>query len=627
MCGIAGYVLREGAADADLVRAMCDRIRHRGPDDEGYYVEGGTALGMRRLSIIDLATGHQPISNEDGSVWVVFNGEIYNYQELRRDLEARGHQFKTQSDTETLVHLYEEEGPQGAARLRGMFAYALWDARRRRLTIARDRFGKKPLYYAALPGGLYFGSELKCLWRAGAPLDLDEEAMRLYFLFGFIPDPYSAFRAIRKLPGGCWMTYEPGGDVRREVYWTPPVAAAGVAPGLDEAQSRARLREIFDEAVRVRMIADVPLGAFLSGGLDSGSVVASMARQSDAPVKTFSIGFEEAGFNELEAAALVAKRYRTEHHEILVRPNSIDLVSRLVRHFGEPFGDSSAIPTFIVSEFAAQHVKVALSGDGGDEMFAGYDRYKEVLKLRALSRAPRALKRFVSWIADRLPYSAYGKNYLHMLSRSSEMLRYIEGNSAPYYLRQQLCQPRWAPPADDAFVLRALAGFLLPEDADALSQAMYFETSVCLPGDGLVKVDRMSMANSLEVRCPLLDSKIAEFAASLPHAWRIRDGRGKDFWIRAMGDRLPPELLTRPKMGFGVPLADWFRGPLRELLRDHLTGARFLSRGIVNPGFLQVMLDEHDRGRRDNYYWLWRLLILEMWFRELEDWSARPSAS
>jgi asparagine synthase (glutamine-hydrolysing) len=573
---------------------------------------------MRRLSIIDLNTGHQPISNEDESIWVVFNGEIYNYQELREELAGKGHRFLTHSDTETLVHLYEEEGQEGPSRLRGMFAFAIWDRRNRRLFLARDRFGKKPLYYAALPQGFYFASELKCLRTAGVPLEVDREALRLYFQFTYIPDPYTAFLSVRKLPPGCWLSLESDGTLRQGRYWQPPVPAERPAPQMSEAETCARLRQVFDEAVRIRMIADVPLGAFLSGGIDSSSVVASMALQSPQPVKTFSIGFEEPAFNELPYAGLLARKYGTEHHAIVVRPDSIDLVSRLVRHFGEPFGDSSAIPTFIVSEFAARHVKVALSGDGGDELFAGYSRFATVQKMRCLDHLPHAAFRLLSWAADRLPYSAYGKNYLHMLSCQSALDRYFERNFAPYFLRRELLQPEWMLPAEAGFLTRALAEFMLPAQADILSQVLYFETTVNLPGDMLVKVDRMSMANSLEVRCPMLDHRLAEVAAAIPHAWKIRDGKGKYLFIRALGDRLPPELLEHKKMGFAVPLADWFRGPLRSLLWDHLTGSRFLDRGIVRPGFLKKMLQEHDSGRRDNQHWLWALLMLELWFRELE---------
>src|SRR5450755_96042 len=572
MCGIAGYVRRDGQARFELVKSMCDRIRHRGPDDEGFHVEGGCAIGMRRLSIIDLSTGHQPIPNEDRTLWVVFNGEIYNYQPLREDLIAKGHRFQTNSDTETLVHLYEQEGPDGLKRLRGMFAYAIWDSRRRRLFLARDRFGKKPLYYAVLPEGLYFGSELKCLRVAGVPSEIDAEALRLFFQFTYIPEPLSCLRAVHKLPPGSWLTYDADGTVRQGRYWRFPAPVAETPPDFSEADTCARLREKFDESVRIRMIADVPLGAFLSGGIDSSSVVASMALASPEPVRTFSIGFEESAFNELEFAAMVARQYGTDHHEIVVRPDAVDLVSRLVRHFDEPFGDSSAIPTFIVSEFAAQHVKVALSGDGGDELFAGYDRFQALDKLRRLGRIPRALRNFISWTADRLPYSAYGKNYLHMLSRSTGLERYFESNFAPWFLRRELLRDDWMLPADGAYLTRALAGFLLPGNADLPSQALYFETTQNLPGDMLVKVDRMSMANSLEVRCPMLDHELGELAAQIPHAWKIKDGKGKYILLRALGDRLPAPLLTRGKMGVGVPLSLRCRGGLRAFLWVHLLG-------------------------------------------------------
>lgn len=625
MCGIAGYYLREGKASLTAVRAMCDQIRHRGPDDAGYRVEQGCAIGMRRLSIIDLDTGHQPMANEDESVWVVFNGEIYNYRELRSDLLSRGHRFRTNSDTETLVHLYEEEGSQGLRRLRGMFAFAIWDARQRRIFLARDRFGKKPLYYAVLPEGLYFGSELKCLEAAGVPCEIDREALRFFFQFTYIPEPMTCFRAARKLPAGSWMTYEADGTVRQGRYWEFPAPVAEIPPGFSETDTIARLREKFDESVRIRMMADVPLGAFLSGGIDSSSVVASMALRSPEPVRTFSIGFEEAEFNELEYASMVARRYNTEHHEIVVRPDVVDLVSRLVRHFDEPFGDSSAIPTFIVSEFAVRHVKVALSGDGGDELFAGYERFQTLEELRRLDRLPQALRSFTSWIADRLPYSARGKNYLHMLSRSTALERYFESNFAPWFLRRELLHDDWMLPADSAYITRALAAFLLPGNADLLSQALFFETTQNLPGDLLTKVDRMSMANSLEVRCPLLDHELAELASGIPHAWKIKGGRGKYILLRAIADRLPAPLLTRRKMGFGVPLRLWFRGPLRTFLWDHLTSATFLERGIVSTCFVRQMLQEHDTGRRDNSHWLWSLLMLELWFRQVGNSTVTPA--
>ncbi|MBV9300561.1 MAG: asparagine synthase (glutamine-hydrolyzing) [Acidobacteriaceae bacterium] len=625
MCGIAGFVLRQGRAEASDVRAMCDQIRHRGPDDEGIYADRGCGIGMLRLSIIDLNTGHQPISNEDRSVWVVFNGEIYNYQSLRKLLVSKGHRFSTQSDTEVLVHLYEEFGLDGIQKLRGMFAYAIWDAQVKRLLLVRDRFGKKPLYYSFLPEGLFFGSELKCLYPVGVPRELDDEALRLYFQFSYIPDPLTPYKAIRKLAPGGWLFYDSDGSVKQGLYWKLPEPQTQSADGLTEDNAAVRVREMFDQAVRMRMIADVPLGAFLSGGIDSSSVVASMAMQSSERVKTFSIGFEESAFNELPAAALVAKKFNTDHHEIMVRPDAVSLVSKLVHHFDEPFGDSSAIPTFIVSEFAALHVKVALTGDGGDELFAGYDSFFAVDRLRRLDFTPQFARVLLSRVADSWPYSFYGKNYLRMISRPSPLARYFELNYTPYFLRKALLQPDWMLPAESGFLMRTFRDSLLGEEADIVAQAIYFEARAKLTGDMLVKVDRMSMANSLEVRSPLLDHELAEFAMSLPHKWKMRNGRGKQIFLKAVGHRLPSELLKLPKKGFGVPLALWFRSSLRTMLWDHLTSRVFLDRSIVSERFLKHLLKEHDSGRRDNSYWLWMLLMFELWMRSFEDLSATPT--
>ena len=585
-------------------------------------------MGMRRLSILDLETGSQPISNEDDSVWVIFNGEIYNYQELRGELAAGGHRLKTSSDTETLVHLHEEHGTAGIGKLRGMFAYAIWDSRDRSLLLARDRFGKKPLYYAALPEGLYFGSELKCLRAAGIPLEPDPESLKLYFQFSYIPDPWSAYRNVRKLGAGCWLRCDARGRLETGRYWRLPAPAEEAEPGLSEEAACEQLRSLFDEAVRIRLHADVPLGAFLSGGIDSPLVVASMALQAKEPVRTFSIGFEEGDHNELPAAALVARRYRTDHHEILVRPDCVGLVEKLARHFDEPFGDSSSIPTYIVSEFAARHVKVALTGDGGDELFAGYSSFDLIGRLRKFDLLPQAARRAIAALAERLPYSAYGKNYLRMISRPSALDRYFEFNYAPYFLRKQLLAQEWMLPGEAAYLAGRLAECLPDGDADILTQAVYFESTANLTGDMLVKVDRMSMANSLEVRCPLLDHKLAEFAARLPHTWKLAGGRSKRILLRAIGDRLPPELLRLPKKGFGVPLAAWFRGPLRDFLWDHLTSPAFFGRGMVSPPFVRHLLEEHARGRRDNHHWLWRLLMLELWFRQADKApAAREPAS
>jgi asparagine synthase (glutamine-hydrolysing) len=618
MCGIAGQFLLDRRAQPADIRAMCDVIRHRGPDDEGFHIDGNCGLGMRRLSIIDLNTGHQPISNEDGSVWVVFNGEIYNYQDLRRDLIAQGHRFKTNSDTETLVHLYEQEGVDGIRKLRGMFAYAIWDARQRSVLLVRDRFGKKPLYYSHSNAGIYFGSELKCLRAAGVSLNIDQEALRHYFQFTYIPDPWSPFKEVKKLAPGSWLRFDASGKAESGRYWEVPAAADDAEPGLSEAGATQELRRLFDESVKIRLISDVPLGAFLSGGIDSSSVVASMALETGQPVKTFSIGFEESEFNELPFARLVAEKYKTDHHELIVRPDSVELVNKLIQHFDEPFGDSSAIPTYLVSEFAARHVKVVLTGDGGDELFAGYDSFRSIERSRVWDGVPLALRGAMSSLADALPYSAYGKNYLRMISRSSPLERYLDANLVPYYLRKQLLKPGWMAPADLAYFRTKFSSFLLANGASTMTQALYFEATAKLAGDMLVKVDRMSMANSLEVRCPMLDHQLAEFASRIPHGWKLRNGRGKDIFINAVGDRLPPGLLNRPKQGFGVPIAHWFRTSFRDFLRDHLLSAEFLNRDIVSREFLRHLIEEHESGRRNNCHYLWMLLMLDLWFREFE---------
>ena len=626
MCGIAGYFTPQRRGDVAAVRTMCDQIRHRGPDDEGYHADAGCVIGMRRLSIIDLSTGHQPISNEDQSLWVVFNGEIYNYQELRDDLASRGHRFSTHSDTEVLTHLYEEYGVDGIARLRGMFAYALWDARRRELLLARDRFGKKPLYYALLPEGLYFGSELKCLRAAGIPLDLDSEALRQYFRFSYIPDPLTPFQQVKKLEPGGWLQYSETGEIRRGRYWKLPPPAERASTSDSRETVNRRLVEIFDESVRLRMIADVPLGAFLSGGIDSSSVVASMALQSLEPVKTFSIGFEESSYNELEYAQAVADRYKTEHHTMIVRPDSTELVPRLVWHFDEPFADSSAIPTYLVSQFAAQHVKVVLTGDGGDELFGGYPNFLAVERNRKWDAIPPALRPLIGTFAGALPYRAYGKNFLWMISRPTPLERYFEFVYTQHFLSRNLLNDPWMMPLEERELRKAFPDCLLDSGADALTQAMYFEGTANLTGDMLVKVDRMSMANSLEVRCPMLDHELAGFAATIPHNWKIQNGQGKYCFIEAMKNRLPEVVWNRPKRGFSVPIREWLRGPLREMLYDTLTGQHFLEFGFVSQKFLRTMIQEHMDGRRDNRQPLWALLMLELWLRQWKDTSTpRPS--
>ena len=626
MCGIAGFhLLPDHRLATDqarrVVRSMCDSIVHRGPDDSGDRIDGGCGIGMRRLSIIDLSTGHQPMSNEDRTMWIVFNGEIYNFANLRTLLENQGHRFTTPSDTETILHLYEQEGVDGFGKLDGMFAFAIWDGRARELILARDRFGKKPLYYTQRPEGLYFGSELKCLRAAGVPLTADPESLRPYFWFGYMPEPGTPFAGVEKLVPGGWMVHGDSGKVRQGRFWSMPVPAESAAitekAAPPEAETARLVRQAVENAVRDRLVADVPLGAFLSGGIDSSAVVAIMARLTKEPVKTFTIGFEESEFNELDFAREVANKYHTDHHEILVRPDMIGLVNRIVRHLDEPLADSAVIPTLVMSDFAAQHVKVALTGDGGDEFFGGYRSFFNIQAHRRFDRIPGPVRSLIGSAASLLPYSSYGKNFLRMISRPSAIERYFENNYTPYFLRQRLLSPAWM--TDDCAFLRSrMAQYLLPENTDVLTQAMYFESTANLTCGMLVKVDRMSMAASLEVRCPLLDHRLVELAASLPPELKIRDGKGKYILIQAVRDYLPASLLSRKKMGFGVPLKHWFRTSLKDFLTDHLLSARSRQRGVTSPGFVAQLIEEHRTGRRDNSQWLWTLLMLELWFLQLE---------
>jgi asparagine synthase (glutamine-hydrolysing) len=508
-----------------------------------------------------------------------------------------------------------------------MFAYAIWDGRRRKLLLARDRFGKKPLYYSRIREGFYFGSELKCLRAAGVPMAMDEEAIRIYLQFGYIPDPWSAFAGIKKLPPGHWLTLDSEGRVETGRYWEVPPPLEG-EPLQSEEEICAEIRRVFDESVRMRMIADVPLGAFLSGGIDSSLVVASMAMQSRLPVRTFAMGFEEQDFNELPYARMVARKYGAEHHEQIVRPDAVDLVPKLIRYFDEPFADASAVPTYLVSRFAAEHVKVVLSGDGGDEFFGGYPSFFEADASRRYDAIPQWTRSVLSGIAGALPYSARGKNLLRAISRPTPVERYFDSISfSAYSLRRRALNPEWILPSSAAGLRAVFGDAILPDRYDAVSQAMHFEATAKLAGDILVKVDRMSMANSIEVRCPLLDHVLAETANRIPNRMKLGNGKGKLILLKALGDRLPPELLTRPKSGFGIPIPQWFRGPLRPMLWDSLTSKSFLGRGFTSSERMSAILAEHDSGRRDNSYFLWLLLILQLWLADHETRLTAPCDS
>jgi asparagine synthase (glutamine-hydrolysing) len=625
MCGIAGFADRLSdsawAPGSDAMQRartvagrMCAAIRHRGPDDEGIRVEDGVALGMRRLSIIDLATGQQPIHNEDRTVWVVFNGEIYNYAALRADLERRGHRFYTASDTETIVHAYEEWGEGAFERLRGMFGIALWDRPRRALLLARDRVGIKPLHYARAGDRLYFGSEIKAIL-AGLERTpaLDLEALDHYLSFLYTPPNASIFAGIHKLPPGHLLRWQ-NGTVALRPYWEVPIDERTPA---SEAEAVGQLRRVLADAVQSHLMSEVPLGAFLSGGIDSSLVVGLMARASSRPVRTFSIGFDEPQFDELEHARVVARHFGTDHHEFVVRPDALAILDDLIRHFDEPFGDSSAIPTWYVSELARRHVTVVLSGDGGDELFGGYDRYFPHPRVAAFDRWAPAGSRAVAGMAWRwLPHGAAGKNFLRRVARD-EQGRYLDAIG--------FFQPDEKASLLTSDVRRRLNG----ADAEARlarhferfrglpwhAQMMHFDFETYLPEDILVKVDRMSMAHSIESRVPLLDNEVVEFAARLPANCKIRDGRRKHILKEAAADLLPPDILTRRKQGFGVPVGVWFRGGLRELFADVLLSTRARQRGYFEPRFVERLVREHLGGRRD----LWGLVVFELWHREYLD--------
>jgi asparagine synthase (glutamine-hydrolysing) len=605
MCGIAGIAGATKPAEAQ-VRGMCERIRHRGPDDDGYFAAPGVALGMRRLSIIDVAGGRQPIQNESGEVTIVFNGEIYNHRVLREGLVARGHQYRTRSDTETIVHLYEERGDAVVEDLRGMFAFAIWDTRRHRLLLARDRLGIKPLYYRETPDGVAFGSELQCL--SGLPgfaRELDADAVAWYLALGYVPDPRCIFRGVRKLPPGHMLTWDRESGVTVSRYWTP-VRAEHV--GLTEQEAVAELRRLIEESVAIHLESEVPLGAFLSGGLDSSTVVATMCRLAAGRVQTFSIGFDEEEFNEAPYAAEVARALGTQHTELIVRPDADELVDGVVTGFDEPFADSSALPTFLVSELARRTVTVALSGDGGDELFGGYTRYRQTMTRGTL---PGLLRAPLGAVAKRLPQGLYGRNRLIDAARSQRG-RYTATVASPLAVAEggvaAASVARTMPPferyLDDPFDASG--------ERDFMTQMTLVDMLTYLPGDILTKVDRMSMKVSLEARVPLLDHVLTEFAVSLPSALKLRDGSGKWILRRAAEGLVPPGALRPGKRGFTVPLAGWFRGPLRHRL-EALTGPRSRLDPWVDRKALERVVAEHLRARRDHSHVLWRLVVLDGW--------------
>jgi len=606
---------------------MCNQIIHRGPDDEGIFVQDGTGLGMRRLSIIDLSGGHQPVFNEDRSAWIVFNGEIYNFLELRPDLEKRGHKFRTNCDTEVIIHLYEEMGTEFVQKLRGMFALAIYDKAKRKLVLARDRVGKKPLHYAFVKDKLYFSSEIKSILAVAPELaGVNSQALLEYLYYGYVPDPITAFTGIQKLPPGHLLEFENGKITIRQ-YWDLPEYSTHNPKSEEECLEELEARLL--EATRIRLISDVPLGAFLSGGTDSSTIVALMARASSAPVKTFSIGFTKDDFNESAYARMVAQKFGTEHHEMILEPDVVQTVEHLTSTLEEPFGDSSMLPTYYVSQMARQHVTVALSGDGGDEVFAGYDRYRIHSDRRFFENVPEWARRFFrDQVFGRLPRTMKGRKFTYNVTLPWRE-RYVDGLSfVPAFERD-------TPLLSDDFraILRRsddpqnvlMRYFAQAPAHDPVSELLYVDTKTYMVGDILTKVDRMSMLNSLEVRVPILDHQFMEWVTGLPPEWKLRGSKQK-YILRKLAERVgvPSQALDRPKRGFALPLVHWMRNELKETLMI-LLEPRTLQRGYFEASGVRALMNDHLYGGRVLTGRIWRLLMFELWHRNFLEKFIKPA--
>ena len=622
MCGICGILFndRNRRAEKSVLKQMCDTMIHRGPDDEGQAVLGPVGLGMRRLSIIDLTTGHQPLSNEDGSVWIVFNGEIYNYRELRVDLEKLGHRFVTMSDTESIVHGYESWGEGVCERLNGMFGFALWDKGAKKLILARDRIGIKPLYYYMDEEKLVFGSEIKAILRCpNVRRRLDFSALNNYLTFEYIPSPCSIFKDIRKLEPGYWLSWQDG-KIECKHYWE---LKPQERPFSDDSAGE-RLTELLEDSVRLRLVSDVPLGAFLSGGVDSSIIVSLMARCMNQPVKTFSIGFKESSYNELLYARAVAKKYNTEHHEFIVEARALDLTEKLVKQLDEPFGDFSIFPTYLVSKMARDYVTVTLSGDGGDELFAGYDSY----------RAHQFYRRFYRWLPVQVRKNLFAKvaQLLPPTEKKKGIInsfkRFVQGASLPsslYHARWMVFLQEWERENlfDEDVVGEILRedpyGFIhrysrLADGWDDVTRTGFIDVKTYLVDNILVKVDRMSMATSLETRVPYLDHRVVEFAFTLPPDQKMRGFSTKVLLKKAFWNRLPPEIQNRDKQGFSIPIKNWIRNELKSMMCDLLDESRIRKQGIFNSAYVSRLVDEHLRGTANHSHKLWALIVFEQWY-------------
>ena len=625
MCGIVGLVRNDGKpVDQELLARINDAIRHRGPDDDGFYLNGPVGLGMRRLAIIDLKSGQQPIHNQDETTWIVFNGEIYNYLELRQRLEKLGHTFYTNSDTEAIVHAYDQYGTDCPKHLRGMFAFAIWNERTQELFLARDRVGKKPLLYAEVNGQLVFGSEFNALLQnPDISREIQPEAIDTYLSFMCVPAPLTAYRSIRKLEPGHWIRCRKG-EISIERYWQPDF---NKKLDISEEEAGQRTIEILRDSVKVRLMSEVPLGAFLSGGIDSSAVVALMSQESTEKVKTFSIGFEEQDFSELHHARRVAEWVGADHHEFIVRPDAVEILPLLVEHYGEPYADSSAVPTYYVARETRKHVTVALNGDGGDESFAGYERYAAMQLAENYRKVPEFVRKSVNVGVGLIPTSELGRSRL----RSGK--RFLEAASLPKVDRYL----RWVSIFNtatksslysDAFKSETTSGyaksllepwFVRANGGGFVDTSLLADLMTYLPNDLLVKVDIATMAVSLEARSPFLDHHVIEFAASLPEKFKLRGLTTKYLLKKVLRKLLPSENLDRRKMGFGVPIGHWFRGKMQPFLREVVLSEKALNRGLFKPEIVRQLVAQHTEGKRDYSHQLWTLLMLELWFQRFID--------
>jgi asparagine synthase (glutamine-hydrolysing) len=627
MCGICGAVALDGNAgfDRELADRMNSTMVHRGPDSAGMFSEGPVCLAMRRLSIIDLQTGDQPIGNEDGSVQVVQNGEIYNYRELRGELERRGHQFATHSDTEVICHLYEEHGLEFVERLRGMFGIAVWDSRTQRLVLARDRFGIKPLYYRDGPRFLSFASELKALLeQPDFPRDLDPAALNAYLTFNWIPAPRTIFLAAKKLPPGCMLIREGGRTEVRE-YARPRPVTADLIRGEDEDELAVELLDRLRDSVRAHLVADVPVGVMLSGGIDSCGLTALAAQESSEPLKTFSIGFKERSFSELDLARLMAERYGTDHHELVVEPDAVEILPKLAESFDEPFADSSALPTFLVSELAARDVKVAFSGEGGDELFGGYNTYVADLFAPRFGR----LAGIAQPMLERLPSSKGSLRLDDKLKRFARAARLpvLERHLAWTQVFDEDVRRDLLGPGVDSLpspLEECRQAFGQTAGAETLSRLLAVDLTVLMPSDQLTKTDRASMAHSLEARVPFLDQTVADFALALPASHKVRGFAKKRLLRRAVAPLLPEQILRGRKRGFSIPAAAWFRGELQPFLRDALSESRLRDQGYFDPRAVGSLIDRHVAGREDLSRQLWGLMMFSLWH---DTYATAPTAT